>query len=79
MSLRLLSSAVLALALSAGAASAGDQGRVGKRAPETTGSVRGVSDVPTAFGIPEPNTGALLPRGRSSFNADTARARHYER
>lgn len=79
MSLRFLSSAVLALALSTGAAWAGDENRTGKRLPETTGSVGGVYEAPAAFGIPQPNTGALLPRGRSSFNADTARARHYER
>lgn len=79
MSTRLLSSAVLALALSAGAAAAGDQDRTGRRAPETTGSVRGETEAPFLFGVPQQNPGALLPRGRSTFNADTARARHYER
>lgn len=78
MSARLVSGAVLALVLSVGAASAGDRDRAGKRLPETTGSIQ-AAEAPTLFGVPQQHPGALLPRGRSRFNADTARARHYER
>ncbi|BAU91926.1 hypothetical protein MPPM_3321 [Methylorubrum populi] len=82
MSARILSIAFVALAVSAGAASAGDRGRtIDQPRPETTGSI-GRSSGPIDFFAPPPyDPRDLGPRAasRSSFNADTARARHYVR
>ncbi len=82
MSARILSFALLALAVSAGGASAGDRGRMGdSQRPETTGSI-GRPSGPTDFFAPppyDPNDPALRSASRSSFNSDTARARHYAR
>ncbi|MFG7486737.1 hypothetical protein ABEV34_02250 [Methylorubrum rhodesianum] len=49
--------------------------------PETTGSI-GRPSGPTDFFAPppyDPNDPALRSASRSSFNSDTARARHYAR
>ncbi|KQQ29362.1 hypothetical protein ASF53_19185 [Methylobacterium sp. Leaf123] len=82
MSVRIFSAALVVLAVSAGGAFAGDRGRmVGAQQPETTGSVPRSAEPLNLFGLPDRDPSSFAPQrpSRSTFNANTARARHYER
>ncbi|MCJ2030258.1 hypothetical protein MKK50_12735 [Methylobacterium sp. J-043] len=82
MSVRIFSAALIALAVSAGGAFAGDRGRMaGAQQPETTGSVPRSAEGLNLFGVPDRDPGLVASQrpARSTFNANTARARHYER
>lgn len=82
MSARTLSAALLMLAVSAGGAFAGDRSRMTAHPqPQTTGSIGGASGPFDVVGMPgqDPRLAAPRPPARSSFNPDTARARHYAR
>lgn len=82
MSVRILTGAALALALTAGSALAQTPRTPGDgRGPATTGSLRAPAPGARAFATAEPAPSLFGPQRpvRSTFNADTARARHYER
>ncbi|AMB46164.1 hypothetical protein [Methylobacterium sp. AMS5] len=82
MSVRIFSAALIALAVSAGGALAGDRGRIaGAQQAETTGSVARSAEPLNLFGVPDRDPSLFAPQRqtRSTFNANTARARHYER
>lgn len=82
MSARIFSAAFLALAFSAGGAFAGDRSRLpANQQPDSTGSLGRPSDPLNLFEAPPYDPRDLGPRAaaRSSFNPDTARARHYAR
>jgi hypothetical protein len=82
MSVRIFSAALVALAVSSGGAFAGDRGRMaGAQQPEATGSVSRSAEPLNLFGVPERDPRLVAPerQTRSTFNANTARARHYER
>lgn len=82
MSAHTVSAALLVFAFSAGGALAGDRSRMpANPQAETTGSVGRLSEPFGLFEAPPYDPRDLGPRaaGRSGFNPDTARARHYAR
>lgn len=82
MTIRILTGAALILASTVGSAAAQTaRAPGGDRAPAVTGSLRAPGSGANAFeaGAPAPSLFGPQRSARSTFNANTARARHYER
>lgn len=82
MTIRILTGAALILASTVGSAAAQTaRAPGGDRAPAVTGSLRAPGSGANAFeaAAPAPSLFGLQRPARSTFNANTARARHYER